>query len=255
MDFESLNTYFLANPEFYGDFPTDGQVVTWSTPLNRPIWTSNGGGGGSNQVYTTTNGAVAVAPGATLSDKISAAIGVASPDEGNVTIVTGVPGEVYQGLYIFITSWVRAAYYAYPTASAVTYSNTLSGLSAITVQQAIDEVDVLVNVAQSTANTAVADAAAAQALANAALPRTGGTMTGAITFVAGQTFPVSGIQDASATQKGVVQGGLNMTFTSPGVIDVRAASTLVTGIVQLTDSTTTPSSTVSAPTESNFQAI
>ena len=245
MDYSFLNTYFLTNPELYGDFPTDGQVVTWSTPLSRPIWTSNGGGG-SNQVYQTTNAAVASATGATLSDKISAAIGVASPDEGNVTVVTGVSGDVYQGLYFFITSWVRGAYFAYPTASNVPYSNTLSGLSAITVQQAIDEVDGLVNIAQSTANTAAADAAAAQALANAALPKAGGTMTGAISFVAGQTFPVSGIQDSTALQKGVVQGGSNMTYTSPGVMDVRAASISQSGVVTLSDSTNLTSSTVAA---------
>ena len=246
MDFDFLNTYFLANPELYGDFPTDGQVVTWSAPLSRPIWTSNGGGGGSNQVYQTTNAAVASATGATLSDKISAAIGVVSPDEGNVTVVTGVSGDVYQGLYFFITSWVRGAYFAYPTASNVPYSNILSGLSAITVQQAIDEVDGLVNIAQSTANTAAADAAAAGVIATAALPKAGGTMTGAISFVAGQTFPVSGIQDSTALQKGVVQGGSNMIYTTPGVMDVRAASISQSGVVTLSDSTNLTSSTVAA---------
>ena len=245
MDFDFLNTYFLANPELYGDIPTDGQVVTWSAPLSRPIWTSSGGGG-SNQVYQTTNAAVASAPGATLSDKISAAIGVASPDEGNVTLVTGFPGDIYQGLYFFITSWVRGAYYAYPSASNVPYSNILSGLSAITVQQAIDEVDGLVNIAQSTANTAAADAAAAAVIASAALPKAGGTMTGAISFVAGQTFPVSGIQDSTALQKGVVQGGSNMTYTAPGVMDVRAASISQSGVVTLSDSTNLTSSTVAA---------
>jgi hypothetical protein len=73
--------------------------------------------------------------------------------------------------------------------------------------------------AQSTANTAVTNAATSQSTANAALPKAGGTMTGNITFNAGQTFPNSGIT---------------------------AASTSVAGIVQLTDSTSSTSTTTAA---------
>ena len=106
MDFSLLNNYYVANPEFYGDVPTDQQVLSWSDALNHPIWTTGSGGGG-NQVYITTNAAVAVAPGATVSDKITTAIGVVSPDEGDVAIVTGLPDDVYEGLYFFTTSWVK----------------------------------------------------------------------------------------------------------------------------------------------------
>jgi len=97
MDFSNLGDYFVANPEFYGDIPTDQQVLTWSDPLGHPIWT-NGGGAAGNQVYVVTNTNVAEAPGANTSVKISNAIGVASPDEGDVTIVTGLPDDVYEGL-------------------------------------------------------------------------------------------------------------------------------------------------------------
>lgn len=44
-----------------------------------------------------------------------------------------------------------------------------------------------------------------EAVASAALPKAGGTMTGNITFAGTQTFPVAGIQDATVGQKGVVQ--------------------------------------------------
>ena len=54
MDFSLLSSYYVANPEIYGDIPTDQQVLTWSDALNHPIWTSGGGGGGS-QVYVVTN--------------------------------------------------------------------------------------------------------------------------------------------------------------------------------------------------------
>ena len=54
----------------------------------------------------------------------------------------------------------------------------------------------------TTAANANATAGAAQTTANAALPKAGGTMTGQITFAAGQTFPMP---NASTTQAGIVQ--------------------------------------------------
>ena len=46
---------------------------------------------------------------------------------------------------------------------------------------------------------------AAQTTANAALPKAGGTMTGGISFVVGQTFPTSGISSATTAAPGIVQ--------------------------------------------------
>jgi len=313
MDFAALNEYYVANPEFYGDVPTDQQVLTWSTDLNHPVWTSGGGGGGGGNVYVTTNSAVALAPGATTSAKISAAIGVVSPDEGDVTIVTGLPDDVYEGLYFFTTSWVKGAAYAYPSASEVIYNNTAHPTLPPTVQGAIDNLDAgltattaIANTANSTANSALSIASAALPkaggtmtgalvsrnvnvqsgygvqfdggtngtingitdsissasstvaasgvavktsydLAAAALSRSGGTMTGAITFVAGQVFPVSGIQDATAAQKGVVQIGTNVDVAS-GVISVKTADTANLGVVQVGTNIDVASGTISVKT-------
>jgi len=58
------------------------------------------------------------------------------------------------------------------------------------------------------------DASAAQATADAALPASGGVLTGSITFAAGQTFPVGGIQDGTTSQKGVVQLSDSTSSTS-----------------------------------------
>ena len=33
MDFDSLGEYYVANPGYYGDVPTDQQVLTWSLSL------------------------------------------------------------------------------------------------------------------------------------------------------------------------------------------------------------------------------
>jgi hypothetical protein len=305
MDFDSLGEYFVANPAYYGDLPTDQQVLAWSTALNHPIWISGGGGGGS-QVYMVSNAAVAAAPGATTSAKISAAIGVVSPDEGNVTIVTGLPDDVYEGLYFFTTEWVKGAAYAYPSASEVIYNNVAHPTLGATVQAAINDLDddlaattAIANTANSTANSALSIASAALPRAGgtmtgtlvsqdvsvpsgfsvqfnngingtlngindsinvtsstvaasgtavktaydigaAALARSGGTMTGTITFAAGQVFPVSGIQDASISQKGVVQVGTNIQVAA-GVISVNTGTTSTPGIVQLDNTTSNPS--------------
>ena len=225
MDFASLGDYYVANPGYYGDIPTDQQVLAWSTALNHPIWISGSGGGGS-QVYIVTNAQVASASGATTSDKISAAIGVVSPDEGNVVIVTGLPDDVYEGLYFFTTEWVKGAAYAYPSASEVIYDNTVTGLTP-TVQGAIDDLDAGLIATTAIANTANSTANSALSIASAALPRTGGTMTGTI-----------------VARNVDVQSGFNIQFLGSGGISFNAGSNgNITGI---SDAVTSTSSTLAA---------
>jgi hypothetical protein len=102
----------------------------------------------------------------------------------------------------------------YPTASQVSYNNSVSGIPATNVQDALtltwqraddalqeaDSAQDDATAAQDTANialtnsntalvnsvNAVNDAAAALAVANSALPLSGGTMTGDIVFNDGQ---------------------------------------------------------------------
>lgn len=139
LSFTTLGTYFIQNPAAFGDIPADGETIIWSSALGRPIWSN--GTGGTPAVYTTTNAAVAAAPGATASDKITSALGIV-PVEGDSVVVTGVPGDTYQGLYLFNgTIWLYAGGYAAPTAQQVTYNNSGSGLAANNVQTAIDELD------------------------------------------------------------------------------------------------------------------
>ena len=90
--------------------------------------------------------------------------------------------------------------------------------------------------------TAYDAAIAAQGAADAALPLAGGTMTGAITFAPGQSFPVSGIPDATTGVKGVVQIGDNIQVSS-GTISVLSSSTSQAGVVQLNDTVASTSTT------------
>lgn len=71
----------------------------------------------------------------------------------------------------------------------------------------------------------------AQTTANAALARSGGTMTGNITFNGSQTFPVSGIQDASTSVKGVVQLS---TATNSTAVNLAATPSAVKTVADTT---------------------
>ena len=82
-------------------------------------------------------------------------------------------------------------------------------------------------------------------LASGALLKSGGTMTGDIVFSASQTFPGTGVGDATTTSKGVVQIGSNIQV-SAGVISVNSGSTTTAGVLQLIDSTGSTSTTAAA---------
>ena len=66
--------------------------------------------------------------------------------------------------------------------------------------------------------TAYDAAVAAQTTASAALPKTGGTMTGVITFASGQTFPGVAFPVATANSLGVVSVGPGLSVNSSGVL-------------------------------------
>jgi hypothetical protein len=138
ISYSGLGQYYLYNPEEYGPAPSNGQVLAYSSSTSKPYW-ADASILGTSSVYTTTNSAVAAAPGVTTSDKISAAVG-ATPVEADAAVVSGAPGDQYQGLYLFTSgNWTFAAGYADPTALQVPYNNTVSGLVATTVQAALDE--------------------------------------------------------------------------------------------------------------------
>ena len=81
--------------------------------------------------------------------------------------------------------------------------------------------------ATSTAvRTAYNAALAAQATANAALPKAGGTMTGVITFSPSQTFPGVAFPKATTNSLGVVQVGPGLSINSSGVLSTSNVGTV-----------------------------
>lgn len=87
-----------------------------------------------------------------------------------------------------------------------------AALAAVNAQTSADA-------AQTSANAAQVSANSAQATANAALPKAGGTMTGPITFAAGQTLPgyaaLATAQSFSAAQRGTVSTLISAATVTP----------------------------------------
>jgi hypothetical protein len=77
--------------------------------------------------------------------------------------------------------------------------------------------------------TAYDAAVAAQVTASAALPKTGGTMTGVITFSSAQTFPGVSFPIATTNSLGVVSVGPGLSVNSSGVLSTANVGT-VTGV-------------------------
>jgi hypothetical protein len=81
---------------------------------------------------------------------------------------------------------------------------------------------------QTAAKTAFDAAVTAQGTANAALPKAGGTMTGVITFAAGQTFPGVAFPVATVSTPGVVQIGAGLNIDGAGLLTNAFAGTVTT---------------------------
>ena len=146
---------------------------------------------------------------------------------------------------------------------------TTSAKGAVQLEDSTSSISTTTAATPNSVRLAFDAGTAAAAVANAALPKAGGTMTGNIVFNSAQTFPVSGIQLATTAQLGVVQIGTNISVTSGvisvatatgatlglvsvgsnlqntgGAISVLSASTAQPGVVQLNDSTTSTSTTL-----------
>lgn len=128
-------TYYLINPD-QSSTPQAGYIVTYDDFLQKPVW-SNPAGFDRPEIYITTNDAVATAPGSTLSDQITNAIGQI-PMESDMAIVEGLPGQPYPALYLYKNgTWEFSAINTNPTAQQVNFSAPV-GVGANNTQSALD---------------------------------------------------------------------------------------------------------------------
>jgi hypothetical protein len=241
MDLSALSGYYIINPEYYGNMPSDRYVLTWNAGVDHAVWSSLGG-----NVYLTTNAAVAAAPGSTITQKINS-INPEPPLEGDTTIVVGTPGETYEGLYFYdngTTSWVLGAHYAYPLASDVPYDNTVSGLTATNVQDAIDEV--ATGYIPDTTFTAAGDLLVGTGAGTYTALSAGATDyilqsngDGTLSWVVNSAGDVTGVSGTSPIT-------VDNTNPQTPVVGINAATTTAPGAVQLNDTVTSTSTTVAA---------
>jgi hypothetical protein len=109
----------------------------------------------------------------------------------------------------------------------------LAAKVASTTAPGIVQLSNVVNLTSSTlaatptaVKTAYDAALAAQATANAALPKAGGTMTGVITFSSSQTFPGVAFPVATTLSLGVISVGPGLSVNSSGVLSTSNVGTV-----------------------------
>jgi hypothetical protein len=187
--------------------------------------------------------------GGTMTGAITAAAaGVIFSDASSITALSDSTSTTSSVIGASSTA-VKAAYDLANDALPLT-GGTVTGdivLSGAGVGIVFDDASTVEAISDSTSTVSSVIAASATAvksaydLAAGALSAGGGTMTGVIVFDAAQTFSVTGIQNATLVQKGVVQVGTNIDVAA-GVISVADGTTSAKGVVQLyndTDSTST----------------
>jgi len=137
--------------------------------------------------------------------------GIADGDKGDIivgssgtswTIDTGVVTNSKIATGTITDSAINAA--AGITGTKIQQGST-SVRGTVQLTDSVSDISTTTAATPNSVKTAYDLADTANTTANAALPKAGGTMTGDITFNGTQTFPASGIQDGTTTQKGLVQ--------------------------------------------------
>jgi hypothetical protein len=170
-----------------------------------------------NAASTTTFGGVVIDPSGGINvvgGQISLTQATTS-QKGGVTLATGA--EVIAG-----TDASKAI-------TPATLSAKVATLLAPGIVQLSDSVainDSSKAATQTAARTAFLAGTAAQATANAALPKSGGVMTGIITFAAGQQFPGVSLPKATTNSLGVISVGPGLSVNSSGVLSTSANGTV-----------------------------
>ena len=110
------------------------------------------------------------------------------------------------------------------TLAAKVASTTAAGL--VQLSNAVGLTDSTTAATPTAVTTVFTAAQAAQATASAALPKTGGTMTGVITFSPSQTFPGVSFPVATTNSLGVVSVGPGLSVNSSGVLSTSNVGTV-----------------------------
>lgn len=225
LDEAGFGESFLISPSVYGQMPVDGDTLQWNSGLDHLEWVPGGSAGGGSAGYLMTNSEVVSAAGASVTAKINAVIAPAVAQEGNTAVVQGVSGDLYEGVYFFIGStWEFGAFYAQPTAAAVTYDNAISGLAADDVQGAIDELS-------------------ADKVESPVIPPTPNQV---LSWSGTETVWTSDAGGSVQSVSGTTPVEVDNSDPANPVVNVDPATLLLPGVVQLEDSISSTSTTTAA---------
>jgi len=229
LDAAGFGESFLISPDAYGQMPADGDTLQWNSGLDHLEWVPGGSAGGGSAGYLMTNSEVVSATGASVTAKINAVIAPAVAQDGNTAVVQGVSGDLYEGVYFFIdNTWEFGSFYAQPVAAAIEYSNTVSGLTANNVQDAIDEL------AAEKVDSPLAPPFTDQVLG------WNGTATEWVSTASGSVQGVTGTSPIS----------VNNADPANPVVSIASGTVLTPGAVQLNNSTFSTSTTLAATANS-----
>jgi len=143
-----------------------------------------------------------------------------SNSSGSVSVAQAGPTSV-GGVRLATAAEVVAGADALKAVTPQTLAAKVGSLSEVGFVQLSNVVGVNDNTTAATpaaVNTVYTLAQSATTTANAALPRAGGTMTGIITFAAGQTFPGVALPLATTLSPGVIQVGPGLSINSSGIL-------------------------------------
>ena len=164
--------------------------------------------------------------------------GVAISSTGGISVAGGVisltPASTTQigGVQLATNSEVISGGSTTKAVTPAGLASKVASTSAVGIVQLSDSVatnDSTVAATQTAAKLAFDTGTAAQVTASAALPKSGGTMTGVITFAPGQAFPGVALPKATTLSLGVVQVGPGLSVNSSGVLSTANVGT-VTGV-------------------------
>ena len=210
--------YVVVGAGLYVD--TDGFIsaTTYSTGTVSSIIVGTGlTGGGAGP---TVNINLAAASTSDFGGIVISPTGGINVTGGQISIKQATSSEK-GGAFLASSSEVIAGTDANKIVTPATLATKVASTSTAGLVQLSDGVFTTSSVlaATSTAVKTAYDAAqTAQTYAFAALPRTGGTMTGVIVFAAAQSFPGVSLPTATTTSLGVVQIGSGLIISAGGIL-------------------------------------
>ena len=202
------NLTIAADGTLSAPTPTGGTItgVTPGTGLS-------GGGSSGNVTLSITAAGVGLFGGVSIGSGINVAAGTISVPAAS----TGTAGSVALATSAEVITGTDGAKAVTPAALAAKVASTVAP-GIVQLSDSVATNDSTVAATQTAAKTAYDVAVSAQTVASAALPATGGTMTGAIAFDASQTFPPANLPVATTSSLGAIQVGSGLAIDGAGVL-------------------------------------